>query len=359
MGHAAVHQLVLSGRNAAYGFKPIAILIRGSCLNASQTKRHHQNPPAMTDAPVISIVVPCFNEEECLPQTLIRLHASAAATGLSYEMVLVDDGSQDHTWDLIAAHARQDARVRGFRLSRNFGHQMALTAGLDRARGAEVLIIDADLQDPPELLGAMLAKRAEGFDVVYGQRRSRAGETWFKVITAKIFYRLIGFLAEVPVPPDTGDFRLMSRRAVDAFLLLPETSRFIRGMVAWIGYPQIAVPYDRERRAAGKTKYSLGRMLRFSADAVTGFSIKPLRFATLASAGLLGAALLITIWAVITWLYHGTVRGWTSLIVTILLVGGVQTLVLGIIGEYVGRLFLEVKRRPLYLVRQETSQVEE
>jgi dolichol-phosphate mannosyltransferase len=309
----------------------------------------------MVEGPVISIVVPCFNEEEMLPQTLNRVHTAGQATGLSYEIVFVDDGSTDRTWEIIAAEAQRDARVRGVRLSRNFGHQMALTAGLERARGSEVLVIDADLQDPPELLGVMLAKRAEGFDVVYGQRRSRAGEAWFKLATAKLFYRLIGYLAEVPIPPDTGDFRLMSRRAVDAFLLLPETSRFIRGMVAWIGYAQVAVPYDRQARTAGKTKYSLGRMLRFSVDAVTGFSIKPLRAASLASAGLLGAALLITLWALITWLCHGTVRGWTSLIVTILLVGGVQTLILGIIGEYVGRLFLEVKRRPLYLIRNDTA----
>ena len=309
----------------------------------------------MVEAPIISIVVPCFNEEEILPQALNRLHAAGQATGRSYEILLVDDGSADRTWEIIAAQAQHDARVRGVRLSRNFGHQMALTAGLERARGSDVLVIDADLQDPPELLGVMLAKRAEGFDVVYGQRRSRAGETWFKLVTAKLFYRLIGYLAEVSIPPDTGDFRLMSRRAVDAFLLLPETSRFIRGMVAWIGYAQVAVPYDRQARTAGKTKYSLGRMLRFSVDAVTGFSIKPLRAASLASAGLLGAAFLITLWALITWLGHGTVRGWTSLIVTILLVGGVQTLILGIIGEYIGRLFLEVKRRPLYLIRNDTA----
>ena len=309
----------------------------------------------MVEAPIISIVVPCFNEEEILPQALNRLHAAGQATGRSYEILLVDDGSTDRTWEIIAAQAQHDARVRGVRFSRNFGHQMALTAGLERARGSDVLVIDADLQDPPELLGVMLAKRAEGFDVVYGQRRSRAGETWFKLATSKLFYRLIGYLAEVPIPPDTGDFRLMSRRAVDAFLLLPETSRFIRGMVAWIGYAQVAVPYDRQARTAGKTKYSLGRMLRFSVDAVTGFSIKPLRAASLASAGLLGAALLITLWALITWLGHGTVRGWTSLIVTILLVGGVQTLILGIIGEYIGRLFLEVKRRPLYLIRHDTA----
>jgi dolichol-phosphate mannosyltransferase len=309
----------------------------------------------MNDAPVLSIVVPCFNEEDILPRNLARLHASAAATGLSYEIVLVDDGSRDGTWEIIVAATQHDACVRGVRFSRNFGQQMAITAGLERARGTDVLIIDADLQDPPELLGVMLAKRSEGFDVAYGQRRSRAGETWLKLVTAKLFYRLIGYLAEVPIPPDAGDFRLMSRRSVDAFLLLPEASRFIRGMVSWIGYPQIGVPYDREPRAAGKTKYSLGRMLRLSVDAVTGFSIKPLRIATLASAGLFGAASLITLWAMIVWFCHGTVRGWTSLIVTILLVGGVQTFVLGVIGEYTGRLFLEVKRRPLYLVRHDTA----
>jgi dolichol-phosphate mannosyltransferase len=309
----------------------------------------------MSNAPVLSIVVPCFNEEEILPRTLPRLQAAAQATGLAYEIVVVDDGSSDGSWPILAAAAQRDARIRGLRLSRNFGHQMALTAGLERARGAEILIIDADLQDPPELLGLMLAKRGEGFDIVYGQRHSRAGETWFKRATARMFYRLIGYLSEVPIPADTGDFRLMSRRAVDAFLQLPESSRFIRGMVAWIGYPQVAVLYDREARAAGRTKYSLGKMVRFSADAVTGFSIKPLRVASLASAGLLGAALALTVWAVVVWLLHGTVRGWASLIVTILVVGGVQTLILGIIGEYIGRLFIEMKRRPLYLVRDDTA----
>jgi dolichol-phosphate mannosyltransferase len=309
----------------------------------------------MTDAPVLSIVVPCFNEEEILLRTLARLHGAAQATGLAYEIVLVDDGSSDGTWSVVTEAAGHDPRVRGVRLSRNFGHQMALTAGLERVRGAEILIIDADLQDPPELLGLMLARRQEGFDIVYGQRRSRAGETWFKRATARLFYRLIGYLSEVPIPPDTGDFRLMSRRTVDAFLQLPESSRFIRGMVAWIGYPQVAVLYDREARAAGRTKYSLGKMVRFSADAVTGFSIKPLRVASLASAGLLGTAFALTVWAVVVWLLHGTVRGWASLIVTILVVGGVQTLILGIIGEYIGRLFIEMKRRPLYLVRDDTA----
>ncbi len=275
-----------------------------------------------------------------LPRTLVRLHAAAQATGLSYEIVLVDDGSRDRTWEVIAAEAKAGPQIRGVRTpARNFGHQMALTAGLERARGAEILIIDADLQDPPELLGVMLAKRREGYDIVYGQRRSRAGETWFKRATARLFYRLIGYLAEVSIPPDTGDFRLMSRRAVNAFLLLPENSRFIRGMVAWIGYAQTPVLYDRDARAAGKTKYNLAKMLRFSADAVTGFSIKPLRVASFASAGLLGAAFVITVWALLTWASNGTVRGWTSLIVTILWWEPCRRSSLGSSENILGRLF--------------------
>jgi polyisoprenyl-phosphate glycosyltransferase len=309
----------------------------------------------MTESPALSIVVPCYEDEEILPQTVARLHAAAQATGLSYEIVLVDDGSRDGTWGVIAARVKQDPRVRGVRLSRNFGHQMALTAGLERARGAEVFVIDDDLQDPPELLGPMLAKRREGYDIVYGKRRSRAGETWFKRASAKAFYRVIGYLAEVDIPQDTGDFRLMSRRAVDAFLRLPENSRFIRGMIAWIGFAQVGVLYDRQARGAGKSNYTLGKLVRFSADAITGFSIKPLRVATLASAGLLASALLITFWALYERFVEGTVRGWASLIVTILLVGAVQTFILGIIGEYIGRLFIEAKRRPLYLVRHDTA----
>jgi glycosyltransferase involved in cell wall biosynthesis len=309
----------------------------------------------MTTSPVVSIVVPCFDEQEVLPQTLQRLHAAAQATGASYEIVLVDDGSKDRTWQIVAAEADRDSRVRGVRLSRNFGHQAALTAGLERSRGAEVLIIDADLQDPPELLGPMRAKLAEGFDVVYGQRRTRTGETWVKLTTAKLFYRLIGYLAEIDIPPNTGDFRLMSRRAVDAFLRLPEASRFIRGMIAWIGYPQTAFAYDRTLRAAGQTKYTFGRMLRLSTDAITGFSIRPLRIASLASALLIGCAILLTFRVITSWAEGGTVRGWTSLIVTVLFIGGIQTFILGVIGEYIGRLFIEVKKRPLYLVRDETD----
>lgn len=288
-------------------------------------------------------------------ESMRRLHAAAQQTGVSYEIVAVDDGSRDRTWEIIASEAKHNPRVRGIRLSRNFGHQAAITAGLQRARGAEILIIDADLQDPPELLGPMRIKLAEGFDVVYGQRQNREGESWFKLTSAKWFYRLLGYLADIEIPPDTGDFRLMSRRAVEAFLLLPEASRFIRGMVTWIGYPQAALAYDRSPRIAGKTKYSLGKMLRLSVDAITGFSIRPLRLASLASALLIGCAALLTLRVITSWAEGGTVRGWTSLIVTVLFIGGIQTFILGVIGEYIGRLFIEVKKRPLYLVRDDTD----
>lgn len=300
----------------------------------------------------VSIVVPCFNEQEVLPHTLQRLHSVGRQLSIRYEIILVDDGSKDETWNLIAtAHESHPDIVKGIRFARNFGHQAALTAGLARARGENTLIIDADLQDPPELLGEMLAKMREGYDVVYGQRRQRAGETWFKITTAALFYRLIGSLSEVEIPRDTGDFRLMSRRAVDAFLELPEASRFIRGMVAWIGFPQCALPYDRDKRAAGATKYTVSKMLRFSVDAITSFSIRPLRIAILASGFLIVAAVSLMIWAFIVRAQGASVRGWASLIVTILFVGAIQTFILGIIGEYVGRIFIESKKRPLYLVR--------
>lgn len=299
----------------------------------------------------VSIVVPCFNEQEVLPQTLQRLHSVGRELSIRYEIILVDDGSKDETWENIAkAHENQPDVVKGIRFARNFGHQAALTAGLARARGESTLIIDADLQDPPELLGAMLAKMREGYDVVYGQRRQRAGETWFKITTAALFYRLIGSLSEVEIPRDTGDFRLMSRRAVNAFLELPEASRFIRGMVAWIGFPQCALPYDRDKRAAGATKYTVSKMLRFSVDAITSFSIRPLRIAILASGFLIVAAVSLMLWAFIVRAQGASVRGWASLIVTILFVGAIQTFILGIIGEYVGRIFIESKKRPLYLV---------
>jgi len=308
----------------------------------------------VNDSPAVSFVVPCFNEAAVLPEALARMHAAARDAALDYEIVVVDDGSSDSTWQVLEKAASADHNVRGIRLSRNFGHQAALTAGLERARGSQVLILDADLQDPPELISAMRAKMEEGYDVVYGKRRFRDGESWVKRASAACFYRLLNFFAEIEIPSDSGDFRLMNRRALDAFLKLPEASRYIRGMVAWIGFRQVAFEYHRHRRAAGKTKYGFGRMVRLSMDALTGFSIRPLRVASIASVILIGISAMLMIRVLLSWATGGTVRGWTSLIVTVLFIGGVQTFILGILGEYIGRLFVEAKRRPLYLVSDET-----
>lgn len=311
--------------------------------------------PIMPVLPEVSIVVPCFNEDEVLPKTLLRLHQAARQLKVSYEILLVDDGSSDRTWELIEAAHREDPTVRGFRFARNFGHQAALTAGVREARGTQILVIDADLQDPPELLGPMREKMAEGYDIVYGQRRTRSGETWFKLATAKAFYRTINFLSEIDIPQDTGDFRLVSRRAADAFLSMPENNRFIRGMFAWVGFRQFALLYDRDSRSAGQTKFTLSKMLRFSMDAITSFSIRPLRLASLFSVILVATAVVLMVWTFFQQAHGATVRGWASLIVTMLFIGGIQTFILGIVGEYIGRLVMEAKKRPLYIVGDTTD----
>lgn len=300
----------------------------------------------------LSIVVPCFNEEACLPELHARLSkAAAAVAGEDYEIVLVNDGSRDGSWAMMQALAQSDPRLVAINLSRNHGHQLALTAGLDLCSGARILIIDADLQDPPELLPEMIAEmeRREA-DVVYAVRRARAGETAFKRGTAKLFYRLLSRLAEIEIPLDTGDFRLMSRRALDALLALPEQSRFIRGMVAWVGFRQVPIVYDRAERHAGETKYPLGRMVRFALDAVTGFSTAPLRMASHVGMWLVVASVLLLIYIAIGFLTGTAIQGWTSLMLVVVVLGAVQMFVLGMIGEYLGRLYVEAKKRPLYIV---------
>jgi glycosyltransferase involved in cell wall biosynthesis len=300
----------------------------------------------------LSIVVPCFNEEACLPELHARLSkAAAAVAGEDYEIVLVNDGSRDGSWAMMQALAESDPRLVAINLSRNHGHQLALTAGLDLCSGARILIIDADLQDPPELLPEMIAEmeRREA-DVVYAVRRARAGETAFKRGTAKLFYRLLSRLAEIEIPLDTGDFRLMSRRALDALLALPEQSRFIRGMVAWVGFRQVPIVYDRAQRHAGETKYPLGRMVRFALDAVTGFSTAPLRMASHVGMWLVVASVLLLIYIAIGFLTGTAIQGWTSLMLVVVVLGAVQMFVLGMIGEYLGRLYVEAKKRPLYIV---------
>jgi glycosyltransferase involved in cell wall biosynthesis len=303
---------------------------------------------------LISIVVPCFNEEEVLRSTNRRLVMVLEQLSLSFEILYVDDGSTDATPEILRELQALDERIRVIRFSRNFGHQMAITAGLEHAAGDAVAIIDADLQDPPEVLADFVAKWTEGFQVVYGVRTERDGETAFKLWTAKIFYRTMGNLSDTEIPLDTGDFRLMDRRVVDALLAMPERDRFVRGMVSWLGFSQAAVPYHRAVRAAGVTKFSFFKMVKFATDGIVSFSILPLRLATWVGFAASGIALLGVLITVVERLIgvEGLVRGWASVLVAILFIGGVQLISMGIIGEYVGRIYGESKRRPLYVVRE-------
>lgn len=302
----------------------------------------------------LSIVVPCFNEEACLGELHSRLGAAARkAVGDDYELVLINDGSRDSSWPMMQKLAAADPHFVAVNLSRNHGHQLALTAGLDICRGDTVLIIDADLQDPPELLAPMLdTMRSEGADVVYGVRKSREGETAFKRATAHGFYRLLSRATEVDVPLDTGDFRLMSRRALDALLAMPEQARFIRGMVAWIGFRQVPFLYDRKERFAGETKYPLKKMLRFAFDALTGFSSAPLKLASHAGLVLSAGSILIVLYILYAWLSGSSIQGWTSLMLVVVVLGAIQMFALALMGEYVGRLYNEAKRRPLYVIQE-------
>jgi dolichol-phosphate mannosyltransferase len=309
------------------------------------------NTDRQAAACALSVVAPCYNEQAGLAEFHRRASAAArAAAGEAHEIVLVDDGSSDGTWDAIEALSAADGHVVGVRLMRNHGHQLAATAGLAVARGARILLIDSDLQDPPELISQMMALMDAGADVVYGKRTLREGESWFKTASAAAFYRLLSRLANVPIPEDTGDFRLMSRRVVDVLLAMPERERFIRGMVSWIGGRQVPLHYERKARFAGSTKYELARMLRFAADAITSFSIVPLRLAVWLGLIVAGIAALLLVYTVWQWTNGHVVAGWSSTMTAIALFAGVQLIVLGIIGEYLGRLVHEAKGRPLFLI---------
>jgi len=300
----------------------------------------------------LSIVVPCYNEEQVLREFHGRMAAAAREVfGSRFELIMVDDGSTDGTWKLINELLAADRNVVAVKLARNHGHQLALTAGLSTVRGDLVLVIDSDLQDPPELLGPMLERMLqEEADVVYGQRRSRAGESGFKRKSAEAFYRLLARLTRVNIPVDTGDFRLMTRRISDQLVQMPEHDRFIRGMVSWLGYRQVAFEYDRHPRFAGVTKYPLVKMISFAADALISFSMVPLRIATYIGALLTTILTLVGSAAVISWILHGTVPGWTSLTLLVVMISSVQLLVLGLIGEYVGRIYIQSKHRPLFMI---------
>jgi polyisoprenyl-phosphate glycosyltransferase len=327
--------------------------IRSWVLQAVKVMEIHdgmQRPKRM----FLSIVVPCCNEEEGLREFHRQMTAAARTRfGQQFELIFVDDGSTDNTWKVINELSAEDRNVVAVRLSRNHGHQLALTAGLSTVRGDLVLVIDADLQDPPELLGPMYDLIVQqDADVVYGLRRSRAGESKFKKKSAETFYRLLANLTRVNIPVDTGDFRLMSRRISDQLVQMPEHDRFIRGMVAWLGFKQVAYEYDRNARFAGSTKYPLTRMIGFAADALVSFSMVPLRIATYVGALLTTVLTFVGIGAVISWILSGTVPGWTSLTLLVVMISSVQLLVLGLIGEYVGRTYIQSKNRPLFVISQ-------
>jgi glycosyltransferase involved in cell wall biosynthesis len=302
--------------------------------------------------PRLTIVVPCYREQGVLAELHQRISRAAqtAQVGDDFELILVNDGSPDGTWAGICALGDIDPRVVGVNLSRNHGHQLALSAGLSLARGERIFMLDADLQDPPELLTQMMQALDAGADVAYGQRTQRIGESLFKRASAAIFYRLLNRLSDVRIPQDAGDFRLISRRVLEVLKDMPESHRYVRGMVSWVGFRQVAIPYQRQPRTSGTSGYPLRKMLRLAFDAITGFSTRPLRLASLLGVafgclGALGVVVTISAWAM-----GATVPGWASVVVILLTLGGIQLAVLGIIGEYLGRLYVEVKRRPLYVI---------
>jgi len=302
----------------------------------------------------LSVIAPCYNEEAGLPEFVRRIKGVCAQLACAYEIVLVNDGSRDGTLGIALDLASRDPLIRVVNLLRNFGHQAAVTAGLDLADGDAVVLIDSDLQDPPELILDMVAAWKDGADVAYGQRRKREGETAFKLFTAKLFYRILRMLTKSEIPADTGDFRLMDRRVVEVLRSMRERHRFIRGMVSWVGGKQVAVPYDRKPRFAGETKYPFRKMFAFALDAITSFSIVPLRLVTWLALSVIGLTILAAIGVVIVKLIspHYFIPGYPSIIITIVFFGGVQLLALGIIGEYLGRMYESTKARPIYIVEQ-------
>jgi glycosyltransferase involved in cell wall biosynthesis len=305
--------------------------------------------------PALSVVAPCYNEASSLPVFVERMVRTCDSLGLIYDILLVNDGSKDGTWERIKAITATSPGIVGVNLSRNHGHQLAVTAGLSLARGECVLVIDADLQDPPELLGPMMIRLNEGYDVVYGRRAKRSEESWLKLLTANLFYRLLRTLSDVDIPRDTGDFRLMTRRIVDRLNAMPERDRFIRGMVAWLGGRQTELVYDRDARFAGQTGYTFAKMVRLAIDGITSFSTAPLRVASCLA--LLGVALggVIALYISLGFLTGRTIPGWTSQALIIVFFGTGQLACLAIIGAYLGRMYTQLKGRPLFLIDEITT----
>jgi dolichol-phosphate mannosyltransferase len=303
---------------------------------------------------LLSFVVPCFNEEEVISETLKRLNSFCKKLkDLDVEIIFIDDGSRDRTRELLKNYATEDTRIKVICFARNFGHQIAVTAGIDAALGDAVVLIDADLQDPPEVVHQMISKWRDGYDVVYGTRIERTGESAFKLATARGFYRLLNKLSDVPIPLDTGDFRLMSRAVIDTLRAMPERDRFVRGMVSWVGFKQIGLPYKRAARFAGESKYPLSKMLRFATDGILSFSTKPLQLSV--GLGMISSviALMGIVYALFLRVFTSTwVEGWTAIMIAVLFIGGVQLVCIGILGEYIGRIYNEIKNRPLYIVQE-------
>lgn len=298
----------------------------------------------------LSVVAPCYNEEAVLPQFVVRMVEACRACKGAFEIVLVNDGSRDSTWSQFLALAKQFPEVVCVNLARNHGQQLALTAGLHVCRGDRILIIDADLQDQPELLSDMMRVMDGGADVVYGQRRNRKGETLAKRFSSAMFYRMMERLTDVPIPRDTGDFRLMSRRVLDVLLTMPERHRFVRGMVSWVGFHQVPLAYDRDARFAGVTNYRFWKLLRLTFDAITSFTIKPLTWATKVGFVCSVISLGLLVCTLTSWAIGYTVTGWTSMMAVLALLGSVQLFFIGVLGEYVGRMYDQTKNRPLFII---------
>jgi glycosyltransferase involved in cell wall biosynthesis len=306
----------------------------------------------------LTIVIAAYNEEAALPLLHPRLLAVLESLDLEGRILYVDDGSRDDTWPILQSLAQNDPRVALLRLARNFGKEAALTAGLDHVQTDAALVLDADGQDPPELIPEFVAKWREGFDVVYGTRTRRDGESWIKRTTAAMFYRVINRLSDTPIPPDTGDFRLMSRRVLDALTQLRERQRFMKGLFAWVGFRQVSLPYRRAPRLAGNSKFNYWRLWNFALEGITGFSTVPLRVATYVGFFAAIAAIVYAVWIIAkTLLWSDPVQGWPTMMAVILFLGGVQLMALGVIGEYLGRMYLEAKQRPLYLISERREHV--
>lgn len=303
---------------------------------------------------LLSLVVPAFNEEEAMEQSFERTYRAMSSIGYPFEIIYIDDGSRDRTWEIISRLAREHEEVKALRFSRNFGHQLAVTAGMDEAKGDAVIIMDADLQDPPEVIADMVKAWEQGADIAYGKRMHRKGETAAKKLTAWCYYRLLNFMSAYPIPLDTGDFRLLDKAVADEFKVLREHNRFLRGMSAWLGYNAVPVEYVREERCAGKTKYTLKKMLRLAADGIFGFSSKPLTLIGWAGLAVLCIALLGLIATIACSAVTG-VPGWLWAVCALVLLDGVMLCAMGVQGAYTQRIYDEVKGRPLYIIKERQS----